>query len=146
MLSRPTGEIEITDAIGKVKLPDSFISDLSVNHDNVAERSSGDRARWKIKNGSFNVLKTNGYNLAHRFGHDKQNLAAMFATLNLLAFAVNTICGIWPRTCGASRGTRPSQEYASSASWGGVTEFLIFQTSDELLATLAFTRPSPRPP
>ena len=36
------------------------------------------------------VLKTNGYNLEHNFGHGKQTLASVFLTLNLLAFAFHT--------------------------------------------------------
>jgi hypothetical protein len=47
-----------------------------------------------IENGSFNVLKTKGYNLEHSFGHGKQNLAALLVTLNLLAFAFHTICDL----------------------------------------------------
>ena len=36
---------------------------------------------------SFNVAKTKGYNLEHNFGHGRQNLSAVLAILNLLAFA-----------------------------------------------------------
>ena len=32
-------------------------------------------ARWKIENETFNVLKNNGYNPEHNFGHGKQNHA-----------------------------------------------------------------------
>jgi hypothetical protein len=39
---------------------------------------------------TFNVLKTNGYNLEHNFGHGKQTLASVLVTLNLLAFALHT--------------------------------------------------------
>ena len=53
-------------------------------------RGSCGRARWKIENETFNVLKTNGYNLEHSFGHGKQTLASVLLTLNLLAFAFHT--------------------------------------------------------
>jgi hypothetical protein len=52
------------------------------------------RARWKVENETFNTLKTKGYNLEHNFGHGKQNLAAVLATLNLLAFACHTIADL----------------------------------------------------
>jgi hypothetical protein len=39
------------------------------------------RARRKIENEGFNVLKNNGYNLAHNFGHGKKYLARTFAAL-----------------------------------------------------------------
>jgi hypothetical protein len=55
--------IEISDDTGKVTYRNSFITDLDVSRENVAELASGGRARWKIKNETFNVLKTKGYNL-----------------------------------------------------------------------------------
>ena len=39
------------------------------------------RARWKIENETFNVLKTNGYNLEHNFGHGSQTLASILVVL-----------------------------------------------------------------
>ena len=54
--------------------------------DGAAPAACG-RARWKIENETFNVLKTNGYNLEHNFGYGKEALARVLVTLNLLAFA-----------------------------------------------------------
>src|SRR3954467_13419763 len=82
--------IEISDASGKVTYRNSFITDLDVTRDNVAEFAAGGRARWKIENESFNVLKTKGYNLEHNFGHGKRHFATVLAILNLLAFACHT--------------------------------------------------------
>jgi hypothetical protein len=69
-------------------------TDLPVGPDNVAELAAGGRARWKIENETFNVLKTKGYNIEHNFGHGKRHLAAILVTLNLLAFAIHTVCDI----------------------------------------------------
>jgi hypothetical protein len=44
------------------------------------------RARWKIENENNNTLKTKGYNLEHNFGHGKEHLASLLATMNILAF------------------------------------------------------------
>ncbi len=41
------------------------------------DRRGRPRARWKIENEGFNVLKTKGYNLEHNFGHGIQNLAVL---------------------------------------------------------------------
>jgi len=49
------------------------------------------RARWKIENESFNVLKNHGYELEHNFGHGQRFLAMTLAALNLLAFAWHTV-------------------------------------------------------
>ncbi len=61
--------IEIVNPAGKVTYRNSFITDLAVDRDNVAELAACGRARWKIENESFNTLKTKGYNLEHNFGH-----------------------------------------------------------------------------
>jgi hypothetical protein len=84
-------EIEIANAKGDVTYRNSFITDLPVNAENIADLAAAGRARWKIENETFNVLKTKGYNLEHNFGHGKENLAAVLATLNLLAFAFHTV-------------------------------------------------------
>jgi hypothetical protein len=50
------------------------------------------RARRKIENESFNVLKNHGYHLEHNFGYCQQHLAQVFVLLNLLAFAFHAVC------------------------------------------------------
>jgi hypothetical protein len=138
-------EVEIVNAAGEVSYRNSFITDLPVGRDNVAELAACGRARWKIENETFNVLKTHGYNLEHSFGHGKQNLAALLVVLNLLAFAFHTVCDlaedIW-RLARAKAGSR-ARFFSRLAT---ITEYLIFATWEELLETLAFTRPPPRPP
>ena len=66
------------------------MTSLPLTADTVVEVAACARARWKIENESFNVLKNNGYNLAHNFGHGKKYLARIFAAMNLLAFAFHT--------------------------------------------------------
>src|SRR4051812_35848910 len=73
--------IEIVNAAGEVTYRNSFVTDLDVGHDTVVELAACGRARWKIENESFNVLKNNGYNLEHNFGHGKVNLSAVFVSL-----------------------------------------------------------------
>src|SRR5277367_1705017 len=63
------------------------LTSLPVSKDNVAEIVACGRARWKIENESFNVLKNHGYELEHNFGHGQRFLAMTLAALNLLAFA-----------------------------------------------------------
>jgi hypothetical protein len=70
----------------------AFVTSLAITPENVAEIGACARARWKIENESFNVLKNHGYHLEHNFGHGKQHLAQQFVLLNLLAFAFHTVC------------------------------------------------------
>jgi hypothetical protein len=134
--------IEIVNAAGAVTYRNSFITDLEVGPDTVVDLAACGRARWKIENESFNVLKNNGYHLEHNFGHGKANLSAVFVSLNLLAFAFHTVCDLaedlW-RKAMKKMGTR-GRFFENLRS---ITTFVIFPTWDDLLATLAFARPPP---
>jgi hypothetical protein len=101
--------VEVVDQAGKVTYRGAFVTSLAITPENVAEIVACARARWKIENESFNVLKNHGYHLEHNFGHGKQHLAQLFVLLNLLAFAFHTVCDsvekLW-REARAILGTR----------------------------------------
>ena len=138
-------EIEIVDASGKVTYRNSFVTDLPVNADTVADLTDCGRARWKIENETINVLKTRGYNLEHNYGHGKENLSSILVTLNLIAFALHTLCDILVEFWSLAR-----QKHGSRAQFFGdmaaITSFLIFPSWDDLLETLAFLKEAPLPP
>ena len=95
--------MEIRDGAGKTTYRNAFVTDMEVRRDNVAGMAAVGRARWKVENETFNVLKTKGYNLEHNFGHGKHHLATVLATLNLLAFACHTVCDLGDRAWRAAR-------------------------------------------
>src|SRR3984957_20178646 len=82
---------EIVDAKGKDAYSMAWETRLPVSKENVGEIVACGRARWKIENESFNVLKNHGYELEHNFGHGQKFLAMTLAALNLLAFAWHTV-------------------------------------------------------
>jgi hypothetical protein len=93
-------EIEITKpGATKPTCRSSFVTDLAVKRNTVAELAACGRARWKIENETFNTLKTSGDHLERNFGHGKNTMAAVLVALNLLAFAMNNACdlfeGLW---------------------------------------------------
>ncbi len=49
------------------------------------------RARWKIENETFNILKNQGYNFEHNYGHGNKNLSNNMAILMTHAFLVDQI-------------------------------------------------------
>jgi hypothetical protein len=67
----------------------SWVTDLWVNKRNVSKLMRGGRARWKMENETCNTLKNQGDNFEHNYGHGKQNLSVVFATMMLLAFLVD---------------------------------------------------------
>ena len=103
--------MEIVDAKGKVKFASAWVTSLAVSKYNVAEIAEAGRARWKIENESFNVMKNHGYELEHNFGHGEKFLAMTLAAFNLLAFAWHTVLDLveppWQaaREAGAKRTT-----------------------------------------
>src|SRR5690349_6705589 len=135
--------VEILNGSGKRTYYNSFITDLPVTADSVAELAACGRARWKIENETFNVLKTNGYNLEHNFGHGKQTLSNLLVTFNLLAFAFHTVATLsvlaW-RNAIAARGTK--RDFFQHLRT--VTASIIFADWQVLL--LAITDPKARSP
>jgi hypothetical protein len=121
---------------GKRTYYNSFITDLPVTAANVAELAACGRARWKIENETFNVLKTNGYNLEHNFGHGKETLASVLVVLNLLAFAFHTAARLavlaW-REAVIARGAA----YRFFEHLRTITAYVVFETWDHLLRSIA---------
>jgi len=134
--------VTITDAKGHVTYDNAFVTSLPITRDTVAEIVACARARWKIENESFNVLKSNGYHLEHNFGHGKQNLAMMFAAMNLLAFALHTICDaleqLWINARTAKRARTRFFEHIRT-----ITAYLVFPNWKTLMQTLIDSKPPP---
>jgi hypothetical protein len=137
--------IEIRNAAGEVTYRNSFITDLPTDRDTVVELAACGRARWKIENENFNTLKTKGYNLEHNFGHGKQQLSAVLAILNLLAFTFHTVADLthdlWLQAINKAGARSRFFERLRS-----ITIFQVFQSWKDLLTTLAFAHPPSQPP
>lgn len=83
-------ELMIVNAKDEMVFHNAWATSHLITDDNVIELAAAGRARWKIENENNNTLKNHGYHLEHNFGHGKQNLCALLATLNLLAFLLHT--------------------------------------------------------
>jgi len=133
--------LTISDAKGKVTYDGAFVTSLAVSRESVAEIAACARARWKIENESFNILK-NGYHLEHNFGHGKQNLAMLFAAMNLLAFAIHTVCDcledLWGEARKAKRARKRFFEHIRT-----ITAYLVFPDWRTLMTTLINSKPPP---
>lgn len=70
----------------------SWVTDLELTRESVPRIMRAGRARWKIENETFNTLKNQGYHFEHNFGHGRQHLSSVFASLMLLAFLIDQIC------------------------------------------------------
>jgi hypothetical protein len=134
--------VAIADAKGKLTYSGAFVTSLPVTRANVAALAACARARWKIENESFNVLKNNGYHLEHNFGHGKQHLATTFAAMNLLAFAFHTVCDcledLWIKARKAKRARKRFFEHIRT-----ITAYLVFPDWQTLMTTLITSKPPP---
>ena len=134
--------LTISDAKGQTTYESAFVTSLAVARETVAEIAACARARWKIENETFNILKNNGYHLEHNFGHGKQNLATMFAAMNLLAFAFHTACdcleATWTQAREAKRARKRFFEHIRT-----ITAYLVFPDWDTLMTTLIRSKPPP---
>ena len=128
--------IEMFDAKGKRTYHNSFVTDLPVSAGTVADLAACGRARWKIENETFNVLKCGGYNLAHNFGHGKDTLASVLVVLNLLAFAYHTVTSLavlaWQTALAAKGATYRFFEHLRT-----ITTYVVFQNWAHLLHSIA---------
>ena len=138
-------EVEITKP-GTVKptYRCSFVTDLPVSRETVAELAACGRARWKIENETFNVLKTGGYHLEHNFGHGKETLASLLVALNLLAFAMHNACDLveaqWQQARERLKARSRLFEHIRT-----VTAYHLFLSWHSLLRTILTGVPPPLP-
>ena len=69
----------------------SWVTDINLTEETVADVAIGGRCRWRIENETFNTLKNQGYEFEHNYGHGKRHLATNLAYLTFLAFLVDQI-------------------------------------------------------
>jgi hypothetical protein len=85
-------DIKVTDRqTGEQLYHNSFITNHPLTDETLPIIIDCGRARWKIENENNNTLKTKGYHLEHSFGHGREHLASLLATMNLLAFLFHTM-------------------------------------------------------
>lgn len=75
----------------KINYQNSWITDLTIDKNNIQTLVKAGRCRWKIENECFNTLKNQGYHIEHNFGHGQKYLCFNFFILTLLAFFFHQI-------------------------------------------------------
>ena len=129
---------------GKITYRNSWVTDIVIDENNVAQLVKGGRARWKVENEGFNTLKNQGYHIEHNFGHGHQNLSMTFFILNLLAFFVHQILELTDlhyQKCRAKFSAR--KEFWNQLRC--TIRILLFKTWEELL-TFIICPPQSRAP
>jgi len=128
-------EVTVTSK-GKQTYHNAFITNFTITDKNVAGIVAAGRARWKIENENNQTLKKRGYHLEHNFGHGKQHLSSLLATLNILAFLFHgflTFCDEAYRLIRATLPTRKTffqdiralMRYHCFPSWAALMDFMM---------------------
>jgi len=129
-------EVTVTSKKGKRLYKNAFISDFTMTDKDVADIVAAGRARWKIENENNNTLKTKGYHLEHNFGHGKQHLSSLLATMNILAFLFHSFLTFCDDAYRLIRATLPTRKtffqhirvlihYICFPSWEELMEFMM---------------------
>jgi hypothetical protein len=137
-------ELVTTDADGNTVFRNAWATSHRITADNIVELASAGRARWKIENENNNTLKTKGYHFEHNFGHGKQHLSNLFATLILLAFLVHTTLDWIDSDYRAVRSALPSRrtffehlraliQYLPFDDWDHLMQFMTQRLNPEAL-------------
>jgi hypothetical protein len=127
--------MQVTDSNGKVVYRNSFITNHALTTATIHNLALIGRARWKIENEAFNVMKNSGYNLEHNFGHGKKNLANTLAALNILAFLSHWLCKISNILYQKVAASFSAQKHFFSTLNGALT-LIIFDSWQQLFSTM----------
>jgi hypothetical protein len=114
----------------------AWITSHELTPQTVVEVVAAGRARWKVENEGFNVLKNQGYHFEHNYGHGQQHLTAVLLTLLFLAFLFHTVlhlsCPMYQairRALGARRNffndLRALTRYFYFSSWDEMIAFMF---------------------
>lgn len=89
--TRTTMRGKLISPIAEQTYHNAFITDHDLKPDTAPLVALAGRTRWKIENENNNTLKTKGYHLEHNYGHGKEHLSLVLATMNILAFLFHTV-------------------------------------------------------
>jgi len=125
-------ELTTTRDDDKATYHNAFATNHPITSANVAEIVRAGRARWKVENENNNTLKTKGYHLSHNFGHGKQHLSALLASLNLLAFLFHTLLDLLDSSYQRLRRFLPRKVFFDDLR--ALTRYLCFDSWEALMA------------
>lgn len=129
-------EIREIDEKGHTLYRNAFATNFELTKGNVADIVAAGRSRWKIENENNNTLKTKGYRFDHNFGHGKQHLSSVLASLIILAYLFHTVLNWFDECYSLLREALPSRQtffediraltrYMHFDNWDSMLEFML---------------------
>lgn len=111
-------EITTTLPDGTILYRNAFVTNFVITKNNVKQ--------------IVNVLKNNGYNLEHNFGHGKKYLSQFMLTLNLLAFLFHTVLEVVDQKYKLIRSELPTRKTFFD-DIRALTRYIYFESWDAML-------------
>ena len=136
-------DVSVSNEQGKVVYRNAWATSHTINDQTIEAIVTAGRARWKVENENNNVLKNHGYHLEHNFGHGKQHLSNLLATMALLAFLMHTVLE-WMDERYQQLRQRPFSRKAFFEHLRTLVLYLPFQDWDHLMAFML--NPEANPP
>lgn len=126
-------ELTTTTPTGKVVYRNAWITSYPITDATVVALAAAGRSRGKIENENNNVLKTKGYHFEHNYGHGQRHLAALLATMILLAYLCHTVLDWMDERYRAVRAILPSRR-TFFEHLRALLQYLPFTSWDQLMA------------
>jgi hypothetical protein len=122
----------VREDTGKQSYHNTWITSHEVTAQTVADVVVAGRARWKIENETFNVLKNQGYHFEHNFGHGRQYLSVVLLSLLFMAFLFHTTLHLSCAMYQAIRHARGARRNFFN-DLRALTQYLYFPGWDEMI-------------
>jgi hypothetical protein len=123
----------IREDTGEQVYHNAWITSHELTADTVEDVADAGRARWKVENEGFNVLKNQGYEFEHNFGHGHQHLSSVLLTMLFLAFLFHSVLHL---TCTMYQAIR--QALGARRNFfndlRALTRYLYFSNWDDMIA------------
>ena len=137
-------EITVASPSGGRRYHNAFATDLEVGRETVGELARCARARWKVENNAFGILK-DSFNLEHNFGHGSDTLAGLLAMFNIISLLMQNACELRCEAWKAAR-ARLAARYRLLDHIRTVIDYAVFQDWSALLRTIATADLPEKPP
>ncbi len=137
-------ETAATSPSGERRYHNAFATDLDVGRDAAAELARCARARWKVENNTFRILK-DSFSPEHNFGHGRETLAGLLAMFNTISLPVQNACDLRCEEWKAAR-ARIVARYRMLDLVRAVLFLVVFRDWSEILRALIAAELPEKPP
>jgi len=126
----------VRQSTGEVVYHNAWITDHDLTAETVEAVADAGRTRWKVENEGFNVLKKQGYEFEHNFGHGHQHLSTVLLTMLFLAFLFHSVLHLtWPTYQAIRQALGARRNFFNDLR--ALTHYLYFPSWDDMIAFMS---------